>query len=122
MLGRLNAAYHQATANLDYGIDDASEHFVYVPKKCTSNAADVAFFLSTRLENNGGSAKTTRQHDSKKTTYNVGMDSDGIGGDNSSSIDGHHNYGGEEAVSRLRRYEGKVADLASEFEDGMVRF
>lgn len=135
MLGRLNAAYHQAAANLDYGIDDASEHFVYVPKKCTANAADVAFFLSTRLENNGGAKTTIKRHDGKKTmTYssssregggvdnNVGMDSDGIGGDNSSSIDGRHNYGGEEAVSRLRRYEGKVADLASEFEDGMVRF
>jgi hypothetical protein len=130
MLGRLNAAYHQATSNLDYRIDDASEHFVYVPKKCTVNAADVAFFLSTRLENGG--MKTKQQHGSSTTTSssslasgkgggmgNVGVD-DGSG--DSSSIDGHHSYGGEEAASRLRRYESKVADLASEFEDSMVRF
>lgn len=132
MLGRLNAAYHQATSNLDYRIDDASEHFVYVPKKCTVNAADVAFFLSTRLENNGGTK--TKQQQSKTTTTsssssgeggekmgNVGMDIDGIG-NNSDSIDGRHSYGGEEAATRLQRYESKVADLASEFEDSMVRF
>lgn len=136
MLGRLNAAYHQATSNLDYRIDDASEHFVYVPKKCTVNAADVAFFLSTRLEN--GTKKTRQQHNNNSSQLmttsssssgegggiimgNGGMDSDGIG-DNRTSIDGHHNYGGEEAATRLRRYESKVADLASEFEDSMVRF
>jgi hypothetical protein len=132
MLGRLNAAYHQATSNLDYRIDDASEHFVYVPKKCTVNAADVAFFLSTRLDNGG--MKTKQQHGSSTTTSssslasgkgggevgNVGMDIDGIG--DNSTVDGHCSYGGEEAASRLQRYEGKVADLASEFEDSMVRF
>ena len=134
MLGRLNAAYHQATSNLDYRIDDASEHFVYVPKKCTVNAADVAFFLSTRLDNGG--TKTRQQHSTTTTTTtsssslalgkgggemgNVGMDVNGTG--DSSTVDGHYSYGGEEAASRLRRYEGKVADLASEFEDSMVRF
>jgi hypothetical protein len=104
-----------------------------VPKKCTVNAADVAFFLSTRLDNGGMTTK--QQHSSSSTTSsssnnssgggegemgNVGMDIDGIG--DSSTVDGHRSYGGEEAASRLRRYESKVADLASEFEDSMVRF
>ena len=31
-------------------------------------------------------------------------------------------YGGEDPPTRLRRYEGKMAEIASEFEDGMVRF
>lgn len=31
-------------------------------------------------------------------------------------------YGGEDSPTRLRRYEGKMAEIASEFEDGMVRF
>jgi hypothetical protein len=76
--------------------------------------------------------KTKQQHGSSTTTSssslasgkggvgNVGMHVDGTG--DSSSVDGHHSYVGEEAASRLRRYEGKVADLASEFEDSMVRF
>jgi hypothetical protein len=78
--------------------------------------------------------KTKQQHGSSTTTSssslasgkgggevgNVGMDIDGIG--DNSTVDGHCSYGGEEAASRLQRYEGKVADLASEFEDSMVRF
>ena len=31
-------------------------------------------------------------------------------------------YGGEDPPTRLRRYEGKMAEIASEFEEGMVRF
>jgi hypothetical protein len=49
MLGRLNAAAFNQAGNLDRGIDDASEHFAYVPRRCLANAQDVAFFLSTRL-------------------------------------------------------------------------
>lgn len=115
MLGRLNAAFNQA-GNLDQGIEDASEHFVYVPKKCTVNAQDMAFFLSTRLvtaaggENNNDSVEQTK-------AGTGGGDDDGGGGGTSTQY-----YGGEEPSTRLRRYEGQVAELASEFEDGMVRF
>ena len=102
--------------NLDQGIEDASEHFVYVPKKCTVNAQDMAFFLSTRLvtaaggENNNDSVEQTK-------AGTGGGDDDGGGGGTSTQY-----YGGEEPSTRLRRYEGQVAELASEFEDGMVRF
>ena len=36
--------------------------------------------------------------------------------------DAKYYYGGEDPPTRLRRYEGKMAEIASEFEDGMVRF
>ncbi|KAL3811046.1 hypothetical protein ACHAXA_004557 [Cyclostephanos tholiformis] len=145
MLGRLNAAYNQAR-NLDrIGIDDASEHLVYVPRRCLANAQDVALFLSTRLE-----------QDTSSSTSGMGGGGGGGGGENEGgkvgdegrgdvmrgrrglpnnegvkldhggvSIGGDHNnrdYGGEEPATRLRRYENRIAELASEFEDGMVRF
>lgn len=109
MLGRLNAAFNQA-GNLDQGIEDSSEHFVYVPKKCTVNAQDVAFFLSTRLVTAAGGENSNGKEGG------AGGDDD-VGGLSSSQY-----YGGEEPATRLRRYEGQVAELASEFEDGMVRF
>ncbi|KAL7527860.1 hypothetical protein ACHAXR_002168 [Thalassiosira sp. AJA248-18] len=108
MLGRLNAAFNQA-GNLDQGIEDASEHFVYVPKKCTVNAQDMAFFLSTRLVTAAGG-------ETNKEGGAVNGDDD-VGKSSSSQY-----FGGEEPATRLRRYEGQVAELASEFEDGMVRF
>jgi hypothetical protein len=49
MLGRLNAAFNQAN-NMDRSIDEVLEHFVYVPKQSPSQAQDIPFFLSTRLE------------------------------------------------------------------------
>jgi hypothetical protein len=132
MLGRLNAAYHQA-CNLDrIGIDDASEHVVYVPRRCLANAQDVAFFLSTRLEQQSSSSSSSGGGEDEGGK-NVG--GDGTRGrrgsldddDDGSAIGGgeknpHGYYGGEEPTSRLRRYESRVAELASEFEDGMVRF
>ena len=86
--------------NLDQGIEDASEHFVYVPKRCTVNAQDMAFFLSTRLvtaaggENNNDSVEQTK-------AGTGGGDDDGGGGGTSTQY-----YGGEEPSTRLRRYEG----------------
>jgi len=109
MLGRLNAAFNQA-GNLDQGIEDSSEHFVYVPKKCTVNAQDVAFFLSTRLVTAAGGENSN------------GKEGGASGDDDVGGLSSSQYYGGEEPATRLRRYEGQVADLASEFEDGMVRF
>mmetsp|Transcript_21187 Transcript_21187/g.33267 ORF Transcript_21187/g.33267 Transcript_21187/m.33267 type:complete len:154 (+) Transcript_21187:2-463(+) len=112
MLGRLNAAFNQA-GNLDQGIEDSSEHFVYVPKKCTVNAQDLAFFLSTRLVTAAGAAGDNDND----------IEGGGGGGIGDDDVGGSSQYyGGEEPATRLRRYEGQVAELASEFEDGMVRF
>lgn len=117
MLGRLNAAFNQS-GNLDQGIEDASEHFVYVPKKCTVNAQDVAFFLSTRLVTAAGGGGGDGNNSGKEGSGGAGgAGDDEVGGSPSSQY-----YGGEEPSKRLRRYEGQVAELASEFEDGMVRF
>lgn len=118
--------------NLDHGIEDASEHFVYVPRKCTINAQDMAFFLSTRLvtaaggdddanNNSGGNAEggSGGDGDPSDAMGATGMDTLG-GGDGAASSS--HYYGGEEPAKRLKRYEMQVAELSSEFEDGMVRF
>ena len=111
MLGRLNAAFNQA-GNLDRGIDDASEHFAYVPRRCLANAQDVAFFLSTRLVVAAPSSSSSGERDDGEG--NDGKRNDDDGGD----CDG----GGEEPAARLRRYERRAAELASEFEGGMIRF
>jgi hypothetical protein len=106
---------------LDAGIEDASEHFVYVPKKCTVNAQDIAFFLSTRLA-------VAASGDNKKKRKNNNNREDGKDGhghelDSSSSLSSKTlYYGGEEPAKRLRRYENQVHELASEFENGIVRF
>ena len=116
MLGRLNAAFNQA-GNLDRGIDDASEHFAYVPRRCLANAQDVAFFLSTRLvvaAPSSSSSSSSGERDDGEG--NDGKRNDDDGGDGSGR-------GGEEpAAARLRRYERRAAELASEFEGGMIRF
>lgn len=93
--------------NLDATIEDASEHFVYVPRKCTVNAQDVAFFLSSRLVAAAG----------EEEAAGGGPAEGGDGGDADAE-----RCGGEEPATRLRRYEGAAAKLAAEFEDGMVRF
>lgn len=100
---------------MDAGIEDASEHFVYVPKKSTINAQDMAFFLSTRLataasgENNVKKSITKDEHEN--------------GSPSSLSSAPKRQYNGEEEpAKRLRRYESQIDDLASEFENGIVRF
>jgi hypothetical protein len=121
MLGRLNAAFNQA-GNLDRGIDDASEHFAYVPRRCLANAQDVAFFLSTRLvvaPSSSSSSSSSSGGGERDAAADGGIDgkrNDDDGGDGSGR-------GGEEpAAARLRRYERRAAELASEFEGGMIRF
>ena len=112
----LSDQYQNQAGNLDAGIEDASEHFVYVPKKCTVNAQDVAFFLSTRLVTAAGVGDNGNKD---------GKDSGATGGggkDDVSSSPSSEYFGGEEPSTRLRRYEGQVSELAMEFEDGMVRF
>ncbi|KAL7460689.1 hypothetical protein ACHAXS_001134 [Conticribra weissflogii] len=132
MLGRLNAAFNQA-GNLDHGIEDASEHFVYVPRKCTVNAQDIAFFLSTRLvsatstvgnsdENNVDANNNTNVG---KSDDLMGMEAVSMGGLEDVAVKSSSSqqfFGGEEPTRRLRRYESQVASLAAEFEDGMVRY
>jgi hypothetical protein len=103
---------------LDAGIEDASEHFVYVPKKCTVNAQDIAFFLSTRL----AMAASGDNKKKRKNNNNRVDGKDGHGVDSSSSLSSKTLYGGEEPAKRLRRYENQVHELASEFENGIVRF
>ncbi|KAL7435735.1 hypothetical protein ACHAXM_004814 [Skeletonema potamos] len=115
MLGRLNAAFNQA-GNLDSGIEDASEHFVYIPKKCTMNAQDVAFFLSTRLATAAGGDNKKKNNFSDKGGINE------KGGSSISLSSKRQYYGVEEPAKRLRRYESQIDELASEFENGIVRF
>lgn len=119
--------YQNQAGNLDANIEDASEHFVYVPKKCTVNAQDVAFFLSTRLVTAAGTAADDDDSNSNAGGNNNGVTmmargGEGGAGDADDVTTRGHSFGGEEAATRLRRYEAQVADLASEFEDGMVRF
>mmetsp|Transcript_39 Transcript_39/g.96 ORF Transcript_39/g.96 Transcript_39/m.96 type:complete len:161 (-) Transcript_39:462-944(-) len=116
MLGRLNAAFNQA-GNLDAGIEDASEHFVYVPKKCTMNAQDMAFFLSTRLATAAGGDNNNMKKNNNSTPGGAHED-----GSSSSSSSKRQYYGGEAPAKRLRLYESQIDELASEFENGIVRF
>lgn len=92
MVGRLNAAFHQTTT-MDRNIDDVLEHFVYVPKKCTANAQDIPFFLSTRIE--------TSPDDSPSP---VAEDPTG------------------DPVEQLARFEKNGTRIAAEYEENMVRF
>ena len=55
----------------------------------------------------GDNTKNGGKEDGVKSTMSEGED---------------NKYGGEDPPTRLRRYEGKMAEIASEFEDGMVRF
>lgn len=108
----LDISTQNQAGNLDAGIEDASEHFVYVPKKCTMNAQDMAFFLSTRLATaaGGDNNKMSAKEDGQEC------------GCSSSSSSKRQYYGGEEPAKRLRRYESQIDELASEFENGIVRF
>ncbi|KAL7486884.1 hypothetical protein ACHAW6_012490 [Cyclotella cf. meneghiniana] len=114
MLGRLNAAFNQ-TGNLDQAIEDATEHFVYVPKKSTINPQDIAFFLSTRLVT---AASGDNSNDENATGEHGPESREGFEKSDPSSI----LFGGEDPTKRLRKYESQTAKLAAEFEEGMVRF
>jgi hypothetical protein len=100
------------TCNLDQAIQDAAEHFVYVPKKSTINPQDIAFFLSTRLATAASGAEDENIDHSGSAAKNGVVD----------KSDPNTLFGGDDPVKRLRRYETKTAELAAEFEEGMVRF
>lgn len=99
------------TGNLDQAIQDAAEHFVYVPKKSTINPQDIAFFLSTRFVAAAGEDANDENNEGGTVAANVGVDN------GESDM-----FGGDDPAKRLRRYETKTAELAAEFEEGMVRF
>ena len=71
----------------------------------------MAFFLSTRLAAAAGGEEHEDADEKKR-----GAEGSEEAGEASQF------YGGEAPAARLRRYEGRVAELASEFEEGMVRF
>jgi hypothetical protein len=128
-----NALPKNQTKNLNDIIENSYEHVVYIPKKCTANIQDVASFLSCRCtpdsivssstsSTSSGVVGRMKNGDGRKR-HKTAVDGDGGGVD-----------GGEEgelddeeekertAPKLLQRYEHKVYELASEFEEGMVRF
>lgn len=84
------------TNNLDKSIDDVLEHFVYLPKQATANAADIPFFLSTRLAEAGAEKETISEEKNP--------------------------FGNKDPVQVVARYENRAAKLAAEYEENMVRF
>jgi len=101
MLGRLNAAMSQV-GNLDRGIDDILEHFVYEPKKCTANPQDIPTFLSTRLVESGstgGGIQAEMIHENS--------DMAGIEGGGTNEI--------ENQAFVLREYEDRASEFVNEF-------
>ena len=99
------------TGNLDQAIQDAAEHFVYVPKKSTINPQDIAFFLSTRLVTAASGENAGNPNDEDVAENLEGKSA------HSFSV-----FGGDDPAKRLKMYETKTAELAAEFEEGMVRF
>lgn len=86
------------TATMDRNIEDVMEHFCYLPKKCTANAQDIPFFLSTRLE----SPPTDETATTKAAAEKEKQDGD--------------------STQLLAQYENRAAQLAIEYEENMVRF
>uniref|UniRef100_A0A7S2LT75 Uncharacterized protein n=1 Tax=Leptocylindrus danicus TaxID=163516 RepID=A0A7S2LT75_9STRA len=104
MLGRLNAALNQA-GNVDDGIEDLLEHFVYLPKKVTANPGDIPVFLSSKLAPIPGMLGSTDDNTAKNIAKRKSTD----------EIK-------DEPVKKLQRYENEVANLASMFENSIVRY
>jgi len=104
MLGKLNAALSQS-GNLDGGIEDLLEHFVYQPKKCPVNPQDVPYFLSTRLADAMNSVADADDMDATTAGDDSRMDGDD-----------------EDPIKSLRQYEERAGELVSDFENAMVRF
>mmetsp|Transcript_33720 Transcript_33720/g.36339 ORF Transcript_33720/g.36339 Transcript_33720/m.36339 type:complete len:147 (-) Transcript_33720:44-484(-) len=108
MLGRLNAALNQ-TSTLDNSIEDVMEHFVYLPKRATANPQDIPFFLSTKLDSSTSDDRitsSTKKSLSKKKKNTTVYELIALG----------------DHVQVLSKYENKVAKLAQEYEENMVRF
>ena len=81
---------------MDRNIEDVMEHFCYLPKQSTANAQDIPFFLSTRLETQPTDESASKSAEKEKET-----------GD---------------PTQLLAQYENRAAQLASEYEESMVRF
>lgn len=101
MVGRLNAALNQA-GSLDDCVEDLLEHFVYVPKKSTTNPQDVPVFLSSRLAAPAGD-ETKKKSQVQEEAIEV---IDRMG----------------QPVAHLNQYESHSRDLVVEFETSLVRF
>jgi len=98
MLGRLNAAMSQV-GNLDRGIDDVLEHFVYEPKKCTANPQDIPTFLSTRLVESGNTGGGIQVENCDIAGIESGCSSNEI----------------ENQAVVLREYEDRASEFVNEF-------
>lgn len=81
------------------------------------NAQDMAFFLSTRLATAAGGDNNNMKKNNNSTPGGAHED-----GSSSSSSSKRQYYGGEAPAKRLRLYESQIDELASEFENGIVRF
>ena len=113
--------------NLDRSIEDLLEHFVYQPKKCTANAQDIPFFLSTRLADCSHAAMSTPSGGGGGTNADAknGTKSDGGAGEGGPSLNTATNgtfLEVENPVVVLGRYEDRAAGFATEYEEDMVRF
>ena len=90
---------------MDRGIEDVTEHFVYQPKKCPANPQDIPFFLSTRLADTSLDNSMTNGDDDKQNIISV------------DEIDEL-----KDASIILSSYEADAAQLASRYEEKMIRF
>lgn len=85
---------------MDRSIDDVLEHFVFLPKKSTTNPQDIPFFLSTRLADAAS----------------------GVAGVESEVTEEKSTFGDQDPVQVMARYENRAAELVAEYEENMVRF
>ena len=125
------------TKNLNDVIDNSYEHVVYIPKKCTANVQDISSFLSCRCTpdsivssssassgaNQGGQGGMMKHNEDDSTAKYTSAGKRVIeeGQDDDDDELGEENKA-QTASELLGRYEQKVFALASEFEEGMVRF
>ena len=96
---------------MDRNIEDVMEHFCYLPKQSTANAQDIPFFLSTRLESpptdETAASKAAAEKDKMMTFANNNNNNNNTNGD---------------PTQLLAQYETRAAQLATEYEENMVRF
>jgi len=83
------------------------EHFVYQPKRCTANAGDIPFFLSTRLADApAGIATTTSSKEDNTESNNASNNVDAV----------------EDPERLLQSYEILISDVTLKYENSMTRF
>jgi len=114
MLGRLNAAFNQASS-MDRSIEDVLEHFVYLPKKSTANPQDIPFFLSTRLEMPSDTAVASAAHDDDEVDVEETVEEPVSKKQKKATA-------AIDPVQELAKYESSAAQAAAEYEENMVRF